>query len=411
MTEATALPPGVRKPRPALSQPEFIALIAMLMATVAFSIDSMLPALPQIASELTPGNENRAQLILTAFIFGMGAGTFIAGPISDAIGRKRTILAGAVLYTTGAALAAFAQSLELVLAARVLQGLGAAGPRVVALALVRDLHAGRQMARIVSFAMMIFTTIPAIAPALSTGIIAAFGWRGIFGAFITFSAISALWLALRQPETLPPEARRPLNRKKLKAAVKEVVTHRVVSISIMVQTLVFAALFATISSIQQIYDISFGKGESFPYWFAATALLSGSASFINARIVVRLGMRWVITKTLAAQLILSGTMTLLFGTGILPAGLVFPAFFLWVTGVFFMAGLVMGNLNALALEPMGHIAGMAASIVGAISTVVSVFIAAPVGLAFNGTPVPLMGSVALFCGLGYFLMKIIPRTD
>jgi len=196
-----------RPPRPALSSGEFIAMIAMLFATVAFSIDSMLPALPEIAAELTPGNENRAQLILTAFILGMGAGTVVAGPLSDANGRKRAILGGALLYTLGAGLASMAQTLELMLAARLIQGLGAAGPRIVSLALVRDLHSGRQMARIVSIAMMIFTTVPAIAPALSTGIIAVFGWRGIFGAFILFSLIPAARLGLRQPETLPPEAR------------------------------------------------------------------------------------------------------------------------------------------------------------------------------------------------------------
>ncbi|WP_102223292.1 multidrug effflux MFS transporter [Acidimangrovimonas sediminis] len=407
MTDCTI---PARAPRPDQPLPEFIAMIAMLFATVAFSIDSMLPALPEIAQELTPGDENRAQLILTAFVFGMGAGTFFAGPLSDALGRKRTILGGVALYMLGAALASIAQSLDLMIAARMLQGLGAAAPRVVALALVRDLHTGRQMARIMSFAMMIFTTVPAIAPALSTGIIAAFGWRGIFGAFITFSAIAALWLALRRAETLEPADRRPLRAGKLFSGAREVLSNRVVCTSIAVQTLIFASLFATISSVQQIYDTTFGLRDSFPYWFALTAILSGAGGFVNARLVVRLGMRWMVTTTLACQIVSSATMTLLFASGILPDALAFPVFFLWITGVFLMMGLVMGNLNALALEPMGHIAGMAASVVGSVSTVIAVLIAAPIGLAFNGTPVPLMASITVLVVLAFSLMKTMPKA-
>ena len=258
--------------------------------------------------------------------------------------------------------------------------------------------------------MMIFTTFPAIAPALATGIIAAFGWRGIFGAFILFSLISALWLGLRQPETLPRAERRPLRLGPLWHALIEVVTHRVVATSIAVQTLAFATIFAALASVQPIYDVTFGMGESFPYWFAATALLAGTGSFVNARLVVRVGMRRMITVTLGAQILSSSVMTLLFGLGLVSGGVALAAFFVWITGVFLMASLVMGNLNALALEPMGHIAGMAASITGAISTVLSVVLAAPVGLAFNGTPVPVMGAVALFCALGFVLMKTMPRT-
>ena len=184
-----------------LSQPEFIALIAMLFATIAFSIDAMLPALPQIAAELTPADPNRAQLILTSFVLGMGLGTFLAGPISDALGRKPVIVLGAGLYMVGALLAWAAPTLETVLAARLLQGLGAAGPRVVSLAMVRDLYSGRHMARIMSFAMMIFTLVPALAPLAGQGIIALTGWRGIFLAFLVFAVVATSWLSLRQPET------------------------------------------------------------------------------------------------------------------------------------------------------------------------------------------------------------------
>jgi predicted DsbA family dithiol-disulfide isomerase len=187
-----------------LSRGEFIALMGTIFATVAFSIDAMLPALPEIAAELTPEDANRAQLILTSFVLGMGIGTLVVGPISDALGRKRVILMGAALYLLGASLALIAPSLEMILLARVIQGLGAAGPRVVSLAMIRDLYAGRAMAQIVSYAMLIFTLFPAVAPLIGAAIIAGFGWRAIFVAFLIFSVVSVGWLTLRQPETLPP---------------------------------------------------------------------------------------------------------------------------------------------------------------------------------------------------------------
>jgi MFS transporter, DHA1 family, multidrug resistance protein len=396
------------KPQNPLSQGEFIALTAMLFATIAFSIDAMLPAFPQIAAELTPADPNRAQLILTSFVLGMGLGTFVAGPISDALGRKRVILGGAALYILGAALAAMAQTLELVLAARVLQGLGAAGPRVVSLAMVRDLYSGRQMARIVSFAMMIFTLVPAVAPALGAVIMAGFGWRGIFGAFIVFTLVSAGWLTLRQPETLPPEARRPLRAGPLREAASEVLRNRTILIAIAVLTLGFAALFGTLSSTQQIFDVTFGRAGSFPLWFALIAVLSGTGSFLNAQIVVRLGMRRVITATLVVQTALALGFAVATVLGLWSAAVYFTVYIAWTVSVFFMAGLTFGNLNALALEPVGHIAGMAASVVGSVSTVAAVFLAAPLGLAFDGTPAPLAFGVAACCGLSVLLMRALP---
>ena len=392
-----------------LSQPEFIALIAMLFATIAFSIDAMLPALPQIAAELTPADPNRAQLILTSFVLGMGLGTFVAGPISDALGRKPVIVMGAGLYMVGALLAWAAPTLETVLAARLLQGLGAAGPRVVSLAMVRDLYSGRHMARIMSFAMMIFTLVPALAPLAGQGIIALTGWRGIFLAFLVFAVVATSWLSLRQPETLAKTARRPLHPAVLLRAVAEVLTNRQVVMAMVVQTLIFACLFGTISSTQQIFDVHFGRGAEFPLWFALIALCSGSASLINAALVVRLGMRFLVSVTLAVEALLTAVYALTLIAGGLPEGLAFALFVIWAISVFMMAGLVLGNLNALAMEPMGHIAGMAASVTGSLATVASVMIAAPLGLAFDGTPRPLVIGVTALAAAGFVLMRWMPR--
>lgn len=392
-----------------LSQPEFIGLMAMLFAMVAFSIDSMLPALPEIAAELSPDAPNAAQLILTSFVFGMGIGTLFTGPLSDSFGRKRVIIWGAVLYSAGAVLAYVAPSLETVLAARMIQGLGAAAPRIAAIALVRDLYKGRDMARIVSFTMMIFTLVPAVAPFMGQGIIALGGWRSIFMAFLVFALIASLWLGLRQPETLPPEARRPLSAAALLAAAKEVLSHRVIQISIAVQTLVFSALFATLSTTQPIFDQTFGQGDNFPIWFAVIAVCGGTSSFLNSRLVGRLGMRRIVSGALGLQVIFTAVMLAALLAGVWPPSLAFAAHLVWTIGVFYMVGPTVGNLNALALEPVGHIAGMAASITAAIATIASVLLAAPVGLMFDGTAVPLMVAILCFAAVGRGLMALIPR--
>ena len=389
----------------ALSEVEFIALMAMLVATIAFSIDSMLPALPQIGRELSPGNANAAQLVIVAFVFGMGLGTLFVGPLSDAFGRKNVMLGGAVLYCVGALAASVAPSLEMVLVARIVQGLGASGPRVAAQAMIRDLYAGRGMARISSFVMMTFTLVPAFAPLVGSVIIDLAGWRGLFAAFVLFSAAISTWLAIRQPETLPRSMRRPMRLTPLRLACREVLAHPNVRRSILMQTLIFGVLFGTITSVQQVYDISFDRAESFPVWFCVVALISGTASFVNARLVMRLGMLWLLRRALAAHLVLSVLLLVVWTTGMLPRDGLFGVFLLWQIGTFAMAGLTIGNLNAVAMQPMGHIAGMASSVTAAVSTVLAVVVAAAIGLSFDGTPVPLAIGAALCIALALLISR------
>ncbi|WP_425090295.1 multidrug effflux MFS transporter [Tropicimonas sp. S265A] len=397
-------------PRTRLSPPEFIALIAALFSTIAFSIDAMLPAMPEIALALTPEAPNRAALIITSFVLGMGIGTLFAGPLSDALGRRPVILGGAVLYCAGAALAWAAPSLELALAGRVIQGLGGAGPRVVAVAIVRDLYAGRQMARIMSFVFLVFSLIPAIAPSIGAGIMALTGWRGIFGAFITFSVLSAFWLWLRQPETLPPAARRPFQARSLLSSVREVLENRVLRLTIVVQTLAMGCLFSILSSTQQTFDQTFGRGNEFPLWFALIAIIAALSSLVNARVVVRLGMRKMVRGALVFQIV-SVLAFLAISQLALPQPVYFAAYVAWNTSVFFMVGLTIGNLNAIALEPMGHIAGTAASVVGAIATVGSVLLAVPLGLQFDGTPVPIALGICVLAVIGYGVMRVLGSRD
>lgn len=383
--------------------PEFVALMAMTSATIAFSIDAMLPALPEIGAALSPGAPNAAQLVIVTFLFGMGLGTLFSGPLSDALGRKRVMIGGAVVYSLAAAACTVAPSLEMLLLLRVVQGIGASGPRVVAQAMVRDLYAGRDMARVSSFIMMTFTLVPAIAPLIGSFIILGFGWRGVFWAFVVFSLISSMWLLIRQPETLPVSLRRPLQMTRLRAAAAEVLVHGNVLRAITVQTLVFGMLFATITSVQQIYAVTFDRGETFPLWFGMVALLSGLASFANAALVTRLGMPFLIRVALAWHLALSLLLGLGWIVGAVPAAALFPAFVVWQVSGFAMAGLCIGNLNALAMQPMGHIAGMASSIISAVATIMAVFVAAPIGLLFDGTPVPLFLGAATCAALALFV--------
>ncbi|WCR15230.1 multidrug effflux MFS transporter [Paracoccus seriniphilus] len=382
-------------------------MLAFLFAIIAFSIDAMLPALPEIGHELTPGNINRAQLILTVFVAGMGVGTLFAGPISDSIGRKATITIGFVIYAAASVAAIFSHSIEMLLVARFIQGMGASGPRIVGLALVRDLYAGRDMARITSIVMMVFIIVPALAPSLGAGMIALAGWHGVFYAFLIFALIGCLWLNLRQAETLAPERRRELRIKPIFEAASEVLRNRHVMLCTLILTLGFGQMFGLLSSAQQLFGEAYGKGDAFPTWFAAMALLSGSGTILNAKFVTRFGMRRIAKWAYIMQTCVSGTMLILLTSDALPDVLRFPAFFIWAVSVFFMAGVTFGNLNALALQYMGHIAGMAASIVAAISTVSATLIASPVGLLYNGTALPVVTATLICSGLAWFLMRYL----
>lgn len=391
-----------------LPQIEFIALLAMLSANVAFSIDAMLPALPQIGRDLSPLDLNRAQLIITSFVLGMGIGTIFTGPLSDAYGRKPVMVGGAAVYVIACIVAWRAQSLEVMLAARVVQGLGAAGPRVVAMALVRDLYNGREMARIMSFVMVVFSIVPALAPTMGHYIIIGFGWRGIFAAFVIFATVVMTWLMIRQPETLPVENRRPLSARALFVAAREMFLHRTARLSIFVQTLTFGMLFIVISSTQQVFDQTFGQGEVFHLWFGAIAIFASTASVLNARLVVRLGMRAIIKAMYIAQIAIT---LIMIGVSLVhgPYWLSFGVYLVWVTGNFFQAGLTIGNLNALAMEEMGHIAGLAASVIAAVSTVGAVLIAAPIALMFDGTPMPMAYGALVCASLALWLTTMIKR--
>ncbi len=393
-----------------LPLPEFIAMMALVSAVVAFSIDSMLPALPDMAAAMTPDDVNRAQLILSAFMAGMGLGTFFAGPLSDAIGRKRTLTIGFTIYALAALGAIFTDTLNQMLVLRFIMGFGAAAPRIATMALVRDLYQGREMARLTSFVAMVFILIPAIAPMLGAQVIALFGWHGVFGSFVVLALIGGLWVNIRQAETLLPQNRRPMKLRAMISGLFEVLSNTQVVLITIVLALGFGQMFTLLSTAQQLFDTTFGKGDSFPYWFGGIALCAGTANLLNAKLVLRLGMRRIARAAYAIQTVISTIMVILFVGDLIPEALQFPAVIFWATSVFAMAGVTFGNLNALALQKMGHIAGTTASVVSAFSTFGAVAIAAPVGLLYDGTPRPMMVATLLCSALAFTLMRWIKEN-
>jgi len=385
--------------------------MAMLVATVALSIDALLPALPDIAKQLIPNEPNQAQLVLSAFIVGMALGTFFTGPLSDSFGRKKILYFGAIIYIIFSAFCIFATNLETVVIARFMQGIGAAAPRVVSQALVRDLYSGREMARISSFIMVIFALVPAVAPLLGAGVISVFDWRFIFLIFIIFALISTCWTAIRIQEPLTPGMRIPFQLQPFKKAIIEIISLKIVRFAII--TLIFAGgiLFLGILLIQQIFDQFYGRSDSFPVWFALIAVMSASASFLNSMIVMRFGMRRLVSVSFYVQLIFSTCMLIFYHKGLLLGDFGFAIFVFWIFGIFFQAGLTFGNLTALAMEPLGHIAGTGASVVSALSTLGSVAIAAIAGQFFDGTPYIMIVSIIFLASFGAFSAHLLLKCD
>jgi DHA1 family bicyclomycin/chloramphenicol resistance-like MFS transporter len=374
----------------AIRQPgriEFIALVAMMSAIIAYSIDSMLPAVPALAAALTGGAVDRAALVIPSFVLGLGIGTLVVGPLSDRFGRRPVILWGFGLFILAALAASLAPSLPALLAARVVMGLGAAAPRIVSLAIVRDRYHGAEMAQITSLAMMVFMVVPAAAPAIGQVVLGLAGWPAVFWSCAAVGLLAALWFAARQPETLP--ARRDLTPAMLWSGAREVASQPAARAALIAQSAVFGALFGTLTTVQPLFDQTFGRGDSFPAWFALIALISAAASLLNAVFVSRVGMLRLVVWTFVGQVALSAAVAVAVALDLMAPPFDFAATFLWISTVFAMAGLTMGNLTALALERLGHLAGLAASVLLAASTVAGALIAAPLGLAFDGTALPL----------------------
>lgn len=371
----------------AIKLPEFIALFALMTSLTALSIDAMLPALPEIAQNLSVTNANDTQLVVSMFILGMVFGESVFGPISDAIGRKKTILIGIAIYCCGAVLAMTAQSMTLLLVGRIVQGIGVSGPKIASRALIRDQYEGNAMARIMSFIMMIFIIVPMVAPALGQLILLFAGWRAIFFLFLLLAITVAVWLGWRQPETLPVERRIPFSIPAIIRTTGLVLKHSKVMAYTVTAGLVFGVQVTYLSTSQAMFQDFYNAGKQFPLYFAILALGIGMASILNSQLVMRIGMHRLTVNALVGLIFLSCLLLLvgLLTEGVPPFSIFMPVFFL----IFFCMGILFGNINAMAMQWLGRIAGLGASLIASVSSLIAVAVSVSVGKFYNGTVFPL----------------------
>jgi DHA1 family bicyclomycin/chloramphenicol resistance-like MFS transporter len=366
---------------------EFVALMAFTMSLVALSIDAMLPAFPEMARDLQVTAANDIQLVVSMLFIGLAIGQLFYGPLSDSIGRKPAIYIGFVLFILGSLLSMMASDFSTMLAGRLLQGIGTAGPRTVAVALIRDRFHGSEMARVMSLIMTVFILVPIFAPALGQAILLLAGWRTIFGAFIVLALATQVWLSLRQPETLPKDQRRPFTLQGITAGFHEVIKSRLAMVYTLVAGCVSGAFLSYLNSSQQIFQVQYGQGKLFPLYFGILAVSVGIAALVNSALVMRFGMHALVHRALLLMMTLSWLFLV-----IVWAYDGHPPLWLFMANcltLFFCIGILWGNLNSIAMEPLGHVAGTAAAVIGSSTTLLAVALSFLVGQAYDGTLFPL----------------------
>lgn len=376
---------------------EFIALVALMMSLVAMSIDAMLPALSAIGSDLGVTEANDTQLVVSAIFLGLASAQLVFGPIADSWGRRPAVHIGFGLFLVGAAVSLFAPNFEIMLCGRFLQGIGAAGPKIVSVAIVRDQFSGPVMARIMSTIMAVFIVVPALAPAAGQAVLAVADWRAIFGLLLLQGSVAWLWFALRQPETLDREHQMPLSAKRIGQAAWETCRNRTSLGFTIAAGIVFGAFLGYLNSAQLIFQEQYGVGEAFPFYFGGLALVLGAASVVNAKFVEQVGIRTMSARALLALVFVSASFSVLFW--LLDGRPDLWLFLVFLAAAFFCVGMLFGNFNTLAMEPLGHIAGTAAAVIASLSTFISLGLGLAIGRAFDGTVLPLVyGFLALSIG-------------
>ncbi|MEW6255029.1 MAG: multidrug effflux MFS transporter [Pseudomonadota bacterium] len=374
---------------------EFVALIALMMGMTAFSIDNLLPAFGPIRAHYQLENPNDLQLLITAYMVGFGLMQIVFGTVSDVVGRKKALMVGLAIYAFGCVLAMVAETYPLLLAARVIQGLGAAAARVLSIAIVRDRYEGREMAQVMSFSMMVFLIIPVIAPTFASGVLLVAEWHMIFGAMLILCVILAVWFGVRMPETLHPEYRVAFSLHAIGVGMKRALTHRRTLLYTTAMGLMLGCLMAYVAASQQIFeDGVYHLGKLFPLAFAVIAAVMGVASFINAKLVRSIGMR-----RLSHFGVCGFTLT---GLALVISGYAFDGpppvilFCVLLSLAQALFAITVPNFNTIAMEPMGAVAGTASSFIGFYTTLMGAVLGLIVGRAFDGTILPL--------GFGYLIL-------
>ncbi len=383
----------------------FVLRVSLLTSLTALSIDTMLPALPAIGESLGVEDGNNLQLIITLLFLGMFFGELALGPLSDSIGRKRALGIGIIIFCIGTVVAMTAASLQMLLLGRVIQGVGVSGPKIISRAMIRDQFQGKNMARVFSFVMTVFICVPMVAPILGQTIVKLAGWRAIFMVFLAIAISSFLWILFKQPETLPPADRIPINIGDLTKTTIRIFQHPLVLCYAVTAGLAFAILLLYLSTSQAMFEQIYDKADSFPLYMAILATGFGLATMLNSKLVMKYGMY---RPCVGAVLGLVG-IGVYFFTGGQEGGHSFISFMAGCYIVLFCIGILFPNLSALAMQPLGKVAGIGASLISAISTTIGVSLSIIVGRYYNNTLMPLAFAV-LFCAiLSLFFLYLAKR--
>jgi len=378
-----------------LSRTEFIALMAALMALNAMAIDIMLPALPYMGEALGVTSENERQFVIGTYMLGFGVGQLVIGPVSDRFGRRAPLLLGMGVYVIAAIAAAFAPDFGALLALRGIQGFGAAGTRVITTSIVRDRFSGRAMAEVMSLTFMVFMAVPVIAPGLGQVLLLTGPWQVIFLFMGGLALIVGIWAFLRLPETLATANRRALRPGVVIEGFVQVFSDRTAFFYGLAGMFLFGALVGFVTTAQQIYVDIYGLGVWFPVAFAGMAGLMAIASFLNSRVVRRVGMRRLSHGAMIAYICISAVWVTLSMLDLLPLW----AFFCCIASIMFCFGWANSNMGTLAMEPLGKVAGTASSVFGFIQSVGGALIGSFIGQHFDGTTTP--------TAIGYLCMGLL----
>ena len=390
-------------PQSRISTGEFSLLVALMMSVVAISIDALLPALDAIRADIVLSHPNQAQLVVSALFFGMALGQLICGPLSDATGRKKVLNGGIVLFLIGTVICYFSNDINTLLLGRFIQGLGVSGPYISAISIVRDKYSGNDMARIMSLVMMIFVMVPALAPSLGQAVLWFGSWRDIFVFYVFYALLIVLWTFLRLEETLSTAHRIPMSTKGFAEGFKEVITNVPTVCYMICMGLFFGSFIGYLNSSQQIFQGLFKTGQLFTLYFGLLALVFGSASLVNSRLVQKWGMQHLSDRAVWGIIVSSALFLVLQ----LSIDVQLWMFLIYASLLFFCFGLMFGNINAMAMEPMGHVAGMAAAIIGFTSSIMSMGIGTVIGQMYNGTLIPVTAGFLIFGGISMAILTFV----
>lgn len=382
--------------------------MAALMSVTALSIDALLPALDIIGAAINTTTPADNQLLIIMIFLGLGIGPLIFGPLSDATGRKPSVYIGFALFIVASFICVYAESLEVMIAGRILQGVGLSAPRTICIAIIRDLFDGDYMARIMSFVTVVFILIPIIAPALGKFIMDVYNWQAIFYVQAIISGVVALWFGLRQRETLKEENKIPFSKDRILNGFRETIRHKTTMGYTLISGFIVGSFLVYLSSSQQIFENMYGLEDEFPFIFAGLAISIGTAIFLNGTFVVRFGMKKMVSTSLFGFFGVSLIYLLIFYAVPHPPVTILLLFFALQ---FFCIGFLFGNLRALAMQPVGHIAGIAAAITGLISTLMAVPISTFIGRFVIDSTLPLFIGFSVCATISLGILWYLKRAN